>query len=384
VKGNVAELYGAVAGAATTAPEGKLFGILPSLAGANNTGLLSTLALYIIVVIMVITVVCAIIALFSGKCAPGLLRFITGANFITYLSYTIWILFVCSRSGQAPVYDLYVLGVAGASFLVFFIASAIRAKKHIFLGTLIFLLSLLMTATLALIYIGFTNVVVNKVLNGDMIAIIVTPVIIGLTVINLLVATHSLSVKKVYGADILRTVIMLLIGGFFIFTALMNERYFGCIHLAAFVVACAVLQLIIQALAVSVNKKKAKKAKKAIAEEEPVVVEEEPVVEAETIIEDDENDGLTLAIEEAEEPIIEEPVIEEVKTEAPAVPETAEEITEASAPEAIEAEPFAEELVSDSAETAAPNEPIVKRCPSCGNIVRPQANFCNQCGYKMK
>ena len=76
--------------------------------------------------------------------------------------------------------------------------------------------------------------------------------------------------------------------------------------------------------------------------------------------------------------------MEEVKTEAPAVPETAEEITEASAPEAIEAEPFAEELVSDSAETAAPNEPIVKRCPSCGNIVRPQANFCNQCGYKMK
>ena len=328
VKGSVAELYGAIEGAAAVAPDAKLFGFLPALAGANNTGLISMLALYAIVAIMVITLILGIISLFSGKAAPALLRVITGANFLAYLGYQGWLLFVFSRVGQAPVYDLFVLGVAAASFIVYFVASAVRAKKHIFLGTLIFLFSTLITAAVGLIYVGFANVVVNKVLNGDMVAFIGSLAIIGVTIINLLVAVHSLSVKKVYGADIIRTVLMLLVGGFFIFAALMNENYFGCIYLAAFVVACAILQLVVQILAVCANKKKAKKQQ--AAEEAPVVeaVEEAPV-EEETVVVYDEDDGATLAVEEEEEPVVEETVeeapVEEVEEEpAPAPAATAD------------------------------------------------------------
>ena len=97
--------------------------------------------------------------------------------------------------------------------------------------------------------------------------------------------------------------------------------------------------------------------------EDPVV--EEPVVEEPVI----------------EEPIVEEPIIEEPVIEDPIVEEPSVEFV------------FSEELsnvnerdLGEEKTLVLPknNEPLVKRCPSCGNVVRPQANFCNQCGHKMK
>ena len=102
--------------------------------------------------------------------------------------------------------------------------------------------------------------------------------------------------------------------------------------------------------------------------EEPVI--EEPVVE-EPVIEEP----------IVEEPIIEEPIVEEPIIEEPIVEETSVEFV------------FSEELsnanqrdLGEEKTLVLPknNEPLVKRCPSCGNVVRPHANFCNQCGHKMK
>ncbi len=102
--------------------------------------------------------------------------------------------------------------------------------------------------------------------------------------------------------------------------------------------------------------------------EEPVI--EKPVIETPVI------ETPVVEAPVVEMPIIEEPVIEEPIFEAPSVEFT---FTEELAPEATD----------DSGEEktlALPKngEPLVKRCPSCGNVVRPQANFCNQCGHKMK
>lgn len=94
------------------------------------------------------------------------------------------------------------------------------------------------------------------------------------------------------------------------------------------------------------------------------------------------------AAEEPAEETVEEPA-EEIAEEI-ANGEAVEKIAEAR----LNASPFAEacndvDLFSDfvgEEVSASPNngEQYVKRCPSCGNIVRPQANFCNQCGCKMK
>ena len=104
---------------------------------------------------------------------------------------------------------------------------------------------------------------------------------------------------------------------------------------------------------------------------QPVQPVEAPVVEAPVV----------------EAPVVEEPVVEEPVVEAPVVEEPVAEEPAVEAPAA----PMADDadFVSDDGEEKTvvipkEGEPLVKRCPSCGNVVRPQANFCNQCGYKMK
>ena len=92
-----------------------------------------------------------------------------------------------------------------------------------------------------------------------------------------------------------------------------------------------------------------------------------------------------------EAPVVEAPVVEEPVVEAPVVEEPAVEapVVEAPVEEAVNPMTDDADFVSDDGEEKTvvlpkEGEPLVKRCPSCGNVVRPQANFCNQCGYKMK
>lgn len=104
---------------------------------------------------------------------------------------------------------------------------------------------------------------------------------------------------------------------------------------------------------------------------QPVQPVEAPVVEAPVV----------------EAPVVEEPVVEEPVVEAPVVEEPVAEEPAVEAPAAPVADDA--DFVSDDGEEKTvvipkEGEPLVKRCPSCGNVVRPQANFCNQCGYKMK
>ena len=101
---------------------------------------------------------------------------------------------------------------------------------------------------------------------------------------------------------------------------------------------------------------------------QPVV--EAPVVEAPVV----------------EAPVVEEPVVEAPVVEAPAVEEPVAEtpVEEAAAPMADDADFVSDDGEEKTVVLPKEGEPLVKRCPSCGNVVRPQANFCNQCGYKMK
>ncbi|MBQ8319364.1 MAG: hypothetical protein IJX81_00615 [Clostridia bacterium] len=323
VKGNLTELYAGITGAAATAPEFKVFGFLPSLAGSGNIGALSSILVYAIAVVMVITVILAIIALFSGKAAPALARCIAGVNFATYFIYGTWMLTLglyLSGDQFVIVFDLIAYAIASVSFLAYFIYSAIRAKKHIFLGTLILLFTTIATTAVALIYVALASHVLSLILAGGtsgLIALIVTAAIIAITAVSYVIALHSLSVKKVYGADIVRTVLLLLIGAFFIFAALMNSKYVGIIFFGGVVAAAALLQLIVQSLAVSVNRKKAKKAKAAALEAEAVETE---VVE--------EDDGATL---------VEEVPVEEIEEETPDF-EAVEEAQAEPAPEAVTAD----------------------------------------------
>lgn len=96
------------------------------------------------------------------------------------------------------------------------------------------------------------------------------------------------------------------------------------------------------------------------------------------------------ASEEISEETTEETVEKEIEAAAKEISELSEieAFEEAAEPKTVEA-PSDADLFSDfigATEAPSPQvgEPRVKRCPSCGNVVRPQANFCNLCGHKMK
>ena len=306
VNGSMADLYAGISGAAATAPSDTLFGFLPLFAGGEMIGKISSIFVYAVAVVMVVSVILAIVALFSGKAAPALARFIAGMNSVTYFVYGAWLFLLGGL--EKPMIDVIAFGIAVTSFLAYFIYSAIRAKKHIFLGTLILIFSTIASLAVLLIYLPLTGKIKELVEAGGttgIVAYVVTIFILVFAALSYLVALHSLSVKKVYGGDIVRTVILLLIGAFFVFVALMNEDYFEVIMLGGVIAACALLQLIIQCLAVSANRKKAKKA---------AVVEAAEEAEAEIVEEKD--DGATLVEEEpVEEEVVEEtPVVEVAPT----------------------------------------------------------------------
>ena len=111
---------------------------------------------------------------------------------------------------------------------------------------------------------------------------------------------------------------------------------------------------------------------------QPVV--EAPVVEAPVV------EAPVVEAPVVEAPVVEEPVVEEPVVEAPVVEEPVVEtpVEEAAAPMADDADFVSDDGEEKTVVLPKEGEPLVKRCPSCGNVVRPQANFCNQCGYKMK
>ncbi|MBR5778996.1 MAG: zinc ribbon domain-containing protein [Clostridia bacterium] len=112
--------------------------------------------------------------------------------------------------------------------------------------------------------------------------------------------------------------------------------------------------------------------------EAPVV--EAPVVEAPVV------EAPVVEAPVVEEPVVEAPVVEAPVVEAPVVEEPVAEtpVEEAAAPMADDADFVSDDGEEKTVVLPKEGEPLVKRCPSCGNVVRPQANFCNQCGYKMK
>ena len=307
LKGNMTDLYAGITGAAATVPTDKLFGILPLFAGSEMVGKISGFLVYGVAAVMVVSVLLAIIALFSGKAAPALARTIAGMNAVTYFVYGAW-LFMLSRN--ANNLDVIAFSIAEVSFFAYFIYSAIRAKKHIFLGAILLFFTAIATSAVTLAYVSINGEIKALVEAGGttgMVAYIVTLAILALTALSYLIAFYGLCAKKVYGADIVRTVLLLLIGAFLVFAALMNENYAKVIIFGATVAASAVLQIIIQSLAVCANRKKAKKAAAAKAVEETVA---EPVVE---------DDGATLITEEpvaVEEETVEEPVCEFAPTAA--------------------------------------------------------------------
>ena len=126
-----------------------------------------------------------------------------------------------------------------------------------------------------------------------------------------MLAFAGISAKKVYGADVIRCVIMFLLGAGILVLSFLVEALAGFLIYSIIAAGAALLMLILESTIVGVRRKKAKKAKKAAeaeaVEEAPVeeVVEEAPVEEV-------------VEAAPVEEAVAEEPVAEEAPVDSDA------------------------------------------------------------------
>ncbi|MBO5363769.1 MAG: hypothetical protein J6A46_05525 [Clostridia bacterium] len=100
----------------------KLFGVLPLMVPNTSVlGLAGSLMLYLIPVSMVVCLITAIVALFSGKAAPGCLRFIVFVEFGVYAGYAISLILPYLFYGMdfMAALDYFVLGIAGVALLMY-------------------------------------------------------------------------------------------------------------------------------------------------------------------------------------------------------------------------------------------------------------------------
>ena len=300
-EGGIAELYAGAAGVgAAAAPETvALFGVIPLINTAGTLGFVASVILYAIPVAMVFTLILAIIALFSAKCAPGLARTITYVNFWTYFGYAASIMVIGYYAGHEISLDYASIAVVGASMLLYLIFSACKVGGRAFGAFILFLLTVAFAGSIVFGLID-NPASVSALFNGENGELYKTIALalMGVLALFMLIAFANVSAKKLCGADVIRSVLQVLIGGGLVYVAFTMME--SLLLWAAIAAGVALLHLLIEIIVLSARRpKKAKAAKetKPVEVAEPVQEEipmeipaEEPVVEEEPVEEEAEEE----------------------------------------------------------------------------------------------
>ena len=308
----------------------KLFGFLPLVLGNSLWGKVFSIGYYFIFLGALINVILMIVALFSGRKAPKLVRTIAFINLFIYGTYFLGLFLISKYYGAKPdlltkgAYPL--IGIVGVSLLVYLVTAFAKAKKASFYNIFMMILTLGFVASYAYTYFYVDGVraaietakaskdaFLFKFIKEGVIAKYTLKIVTYLCFANLFFAGIRLSTKKGVGFDIAKAIVNLVVATFvvalsFPSPSLKALKFMDYSFYAIIAFAFALLQLLVACAVKSAQKK-------AVA---PALIEEEeaPIVE---IIKEEELDSL-IAEEEAfaEETPVEEEVVEEAPAEEPA------------------------------------------------------------------
>ena len=367
-----------VTGAATSGFDSYKFMGLPVLSGTGTIGKLMGLVLYAMPAAMVVTVVLMIIALCSGKAAPAMTRAIAFINFWVYGGYALCVLAVSLYYANIEkTFDVVVLAIAGAFFLLYLILSFLKAGKRTWMTLLLFLLTAAFAGAyvygiskcadgLKTLFASSDTSFINSLTKGEFYKY-ATVGVLGIALLAAAVSSIRLATRKGYTFDLIRYIFNLLVAGAVIYAAFTLDELKSLQLYAGIAAGIALVLIVLVIIALGVLSKKKKAAKKAAAaEEEP---EKAQVTEEET------------QETAAEETVAVAPVAEETQPEEETTQETAavteeepEQPEEAGVyAEAVRFEGYpttqetvreAEELAEPAAETEQPaQEPAVQQAP---------------------
>ena len=209
------------------ASESKLFGLGPVFVGGEGVlALFANVSYYFLVLALAVAAVCSLIAIFSKKCAPGLVRtalfLIVGGAFLQTLS----ILGISNYAIDVEAAtDLWTLVITGAGAVVYFLLALAKNGKAAWLSAVHFLLSF--TATLLVIF-GLMKAQGQNFTANPLNRIILIAAVV-LMLLNLFIAACRAMSKKGLSGDIVRYVLQLVVAlvACFIGNAseLQNESY---------------------------------------------------------------------------------------------------------------------------------------------------------------
>jgi len=321
----------------------KVFGFLPLLNAIDDFGKLMSLALYFIPLAMVVTVILAIVAIFSGKAAPKLVRGITLINTFVYGVYTLSMWAIAKHFAFDFPLNYYLFGIVGGSFLVYLIYSFVKGRCNTWLSLLLFIFTAAYLG--AYVYLYAMNATFKTAMEtvlaseangmfGLKDSTFFTYFFLGFTALgafNLFVSLLRLPSKKGLVFDIIRYILNFLLGGawlFFYFTVDAFKNVENGMIIFIIAAAVALIQVVICFIAKSAKKKAAKKACKCEATKAEKAAEEKEDEETVTVVAT--SYPHTVAeeeIEQAEDPAEKkeekEEKPEEEKVEAPAPQSTA-------------------------------------------------------------
>ncbi len=237
------------------------FGFLPVLAsGDSYLSLATNLPIYALALVIVISFVLSFIAIFTAKKSPALVR--TALLLLTWgtAGYAICIMAISSYLSLALKLDLFLLAAVGVLAILYFVLAAIKAKIHVLMTTLHFVLDLVIFALTLWAITGFH---VTKVYN------LVFLGIIAVLAINLFVSSCRMTSKKGLVGDLVRYVIQVLVvcGACYMnYLAKINAARYLLLVIVAAVVAIVQVVLVSAQIA-SRHRKLAAQTKEAVLAE---------------------------------------------------------------------------------------------------------------------
>ncbi|MBQ8684787.1 MAG: hypothetical protein IJ514_01285 [Clostridia bacterium] len=255
----------------------KLFG-LPTLAStARFAGIGAAIALYLLVLSIALSVIFALIALFSGKKAPALLRLVAFFFTLGFAAYAIVIYMYTSVAADKGVIDLYSIAPAAVGALIYFVLGVAKIGKKAWINAIQLLLSIAAMGALAYMLIKY-GTDFNKGVSPLVSFRIAVIAIVAVAFLSVLIGAIRLQTKKGLGIDLVRYILQLLIGGAACYVAIASkatDKTFLILTIAA--AAVSLVQIVICVIQKKGCCKKAKKAAKAekVEEEEAAAPVEE-------------------------------------------------------------------------------------------------------------
>lgn len=293
----------------------KLFNLLPVLTPSTQPfGMASGLLLYAIPASMAICVLAALVALFCGKAAPGAARFILFLEFLVYAGYALCsiLILILNYQGISACLDYVWIGLIGGALLLYVILACAKSGKQAFIGLIVFLLSAASAGALIYGIYKYSELTQTLIAQFPLTKWILLG-LLGVYALSTFISFLTIAAKKLYGADIARAVIMLLVGGVIVLACFLFKDLSDFLLYAIIIAGASFVMLIFESIVVGVRNGKARRARKAALAAEQAEAQEQAT---------EEDAKEALPVQAAEEPVavvaVTEPVVVIPELVAPA------------------------------------------------------------------